>query len=425
MKVKFFDGFLNLLKSFGSSNDTREQTGYKRTKRISHVWELLDDLYTTSWLAAKVVDIPVEDAFREGRTIDLGEGDNTDKLKELNDFYIQIDEKIELGLKYARIFGGAALIIVSADDDLAKPVTQMRQGDLINIAVVDASQLVPQNLDRNPLSPTYLQPIGYTVVGSSQVIDSSRVLYLDGVTTTNRERETNNGFGSSVYERLYYNIQDAAQTNTALRNLVEQSNLDIVKMNGLNEAVASGAEDKVQERIQILSQMKSILNTIAIDALDDYVNVAKNFSGLDSVQMNMFMLVSAAADIPFTRFMGKSADGMNATGDGDLRNYYDAVKSKIQVGRLKRIYDFLDPIVNLHLYGTDETFDYEFNPLYQMSEKELADINKVEADTHAIYIDRGVVTDAAVLVELQKNGQYLEYNPDKVVNFNIEDDEVE
>ena len=58
-----------------------------------------------------------------------------------------------------------------------------------------------------------------------------------------------------------------------------------------------------------------------------------------------------------------------------------------------------------------------------MSEKELADINKVEADTHAIYIDRGVVTDEAVLVELQKNGQYVDYDPNKVVDFKLEDEE--
>ena len=416
MKVKFFDGFVNLLKSFGSSNDTREQTTYGATKRISRLWQVLEDLYATSWLAAKVVDIPVEDAFREGRTFNI---EKTDTKKALEDFYIQIDDKIELGLKYARIYGGAALILVSTDDNLSKPITSMQQGDLINIAVVDTTQLIPQNLDRNPLSITYLKPTSFNIIGSSQAIDESRVIYIDGTTTTHKERELNNGFGSSIYERLYYNIQDASQTNVSIRNLVEQSNLDVVAMDGLNEAVSSGdaGETAVKERIQILSQMKSILNTIAIDSKDSYVNIAKNFSTLDSIQMNMFMLVSAAADIPFTRFMGKSAEGLSATGEGDLRNYYDSVKSKIQIGKLKRIYDILDPIVNIHLNGVDEPFDYEFNPLYQMSKKELADINKIQADTYAIYLDRGVVTDEAVLLELQKSGQFVDYDPSKIVEF--------
>lgn len=413
-KFKIFDGFVNLLKGFGGSNDTREQTQYGYTKRITQLYQVLDDIYTTSWTAAKVIDIPVEDAFREGRTLEI---ENVDKKKDIENFYLQIDEKIELGLKYARIFGGAALIVVSVDDELSKPITQMKKGDLINIAVVDASQLIPQNIDRNPLSPTYLQPTGFTITGATHTIDASRVHYIDGVTTTNRERETNNGFGSSVFERLFKNIEDAAQTNSSIRNLVEQSNLDIVGMQGLNDAVASNAEDVVKERIQVLSQMKSILNTIAIDSEDTYTNIAKNFGTLDTIQMNMYMLISAAADIPFTRFMGKSADGQNATGEGDLRNYYDSVKSKLQIGKMQKIYDFIDPIVNLHLYGTNEPFDYEFNPLYQLSESEIATINKQEADTHAIYLDRGVVTESAVLAELQKNGQYVDYNPDKIPSF--------
>jgi len=414
---KSFDGFINLLKSFGSSNDTRTQTKYGHTPRITTLYNMLDDLYATSWLSAKVVDIPVEDALREGRTFNLGKDDeeiDTDKLKTLNDFYIQVDEKIELGLKYARIFGGAALILVSTDNDLAKPITNMQQNDLINIAVVDASQLTPQMLDRNPLSKDYLKPTGYTVIGSSQVIHSSRVIYIDGVTTTNREREINNGFGSSIYERIHKNIEDATQTTVAIRNLVEQSNLDIVKMDGLNSAVASNSEDTVKERIQILSQMKSMLNTVAIDGKDDYVNIAKNFSTLDKIQMNMFMIVSAAADIPFTRYMGKSADGQNATGEGDLRNYYDSVKAKIQIGKMKKIYDVLDPIINLHLFGVNEPFDYEFNPLYQTSEKEQADIDKVQADTYVAYIDRGVLTDDDVLKELQKQGKFTDVDTKEV-----------
>jgi len=414
MKLKFFDGFMNLLKSFGGSNDTRTQTTYGSTPRITQLWTVLDDIYTTSFLAAKVVNIPVADAFREGRTIEIKDENDRKKIEK---YYTKIDTKIELGLKYARVFGGAALIIVSSDDNLDKPITQMKQGDLLNLAVVDATQIIPQSIDRNPLSPNYLKATSYTIVGSSQEIHPSRVIYLDGVTTTNRERELNNGFGSSIYERLFRNIEDASQTNTSIRNLVEQSNLDVVKMKALNSAVAEGSEDAVKERIQILSQMKSILNTIAIDAEDDYVNIAKNFSTLDQIQMNMYMIVSAAADIPFTRFMGKSADGQNATGEGDLTNYYDAIKSDIQVGRMVDIYDILDPIVNLHVTGNNESFEYEFNSLYQLSETEQATINKTKADTHAVYLDAGVVDEGAVLAEVQKDGMYVDYDPDKAIEF--------
>ena len=405
----FKDGFVNLLKGLGTAEkDTRVQTNYQETKRISRLWSMLDDLYTTNSLAAKVIDIPINDAFREGRLIDI---QDTNKREEVEELYVDIDTKINLALKYADVFGGSVLVVVSNDDDLSKPITNMTKGDLINVAVLDASQLVPQTLDRNPLSKNYNKPTSYLITNTSVNIDPSRVYYVDGVNTTNRERERNNGLGSSKYERMYYNIQDAIQTNVSIRNLVEQSNIDVVKIDGMNDAVASGAEDVVQQRLQILSQMKSMLNTIGIDGKDDYVNIAKSFGTLDKIQMNMYSLVAMAADIPVTRLVGTSADGMNATGDGDLKNYYDMVKSDIQINRMKPIYKYFDPIVTTHLFGSDEGFNYEFNSLYQLSESEIAEIQSKQANTHAIYLDRNVVTEEAVLQELQKNGQYVDYKP--------------
>jgi len=38
-------------------------------------------------------------------------------------------------------------------------------------------------------------------------------------------------------------------------------------------------------------------------------------------------LASGAADIPMTRLLGQSPAGMNATGDGDMRNYYDRIEA--------------------------------------------------------------------------------------------------
>jgi Protein of unknown function (DUF1073) len=42
-------------------------------------------------------------------------------------------------------------------------------------------------------------------------------------------------------------------------------------------------------------------------------------------------LCCSAADIPATRFIGKSPDGMNATGESDIRNYHDRLASDQKV----------------------------------------------------------------------------------------------
>lgn len=408
------DGFKNLLKSFGGNNDTRTQTGYTITPRITRVYDLLDDLYNTSWIAGKIVDIPVADAFREGRTLQI---EDKNKLDEVLELYTTIDNKIAQALKYARIYGGAVLVIVSSDDKIDKPLKTFSQGDLVNIAVLDVTQIVPQELDRNPLSTNYLKPKSYIINNTSVSVHPSRVIYVDGVETTNKERELNNGFGCSLFERGYKNIEDAVQTTVSIRNLVEQSNLDVVAINNLNDSVASGdaGETAVRERIAVLSQMKSLLNTIAIDGKDTYTNIAKNFGTLDKIQMNMFVIVSAIYDIPYTRFMGKSAEGLSATGDGDLKNYYDKVKADIQVGQLTQIYKILDPIVTKHLFDDDSGFKYEFNPLYQLTELEEAELRSKNATIRASDLNLGIIDEEAALKEAQKDGLYLDYDPDSIL----------
>lgn len=409
MKKSFFDGFKNLLKGFGSDNDTRNSTTYSITGRISNLYAMLEDLYVTNSMAAKAVDIPIDDAFREGREITSLKDE---ELKQFNKTYKKLDKKISYALKMARTYGGSFLVVITKDEDQSKPLTTVSKDSIYNITVLDPTQVVPQNLDRNPLSPNYLKPTNYTISNTSVQLHPSRIFYIDGVITTKDERERNNGYGSSLFERIYLNIQDSASANTSLRNLIEQSNIDVVSIKHLNSSVADGAESVVQERIEILSKMKSMLNTIAIDGEDTYTNIAKNFGTLDKIQMQFIQLVAFAADIPFTRFFGKSPDGMNSTGESDARNYYDKVKADIQVGSLDEIYEWLDPIVVGNLFGTDKEIEYEYKPLWQLSAKEQADVMQVKSQVHSAYLDRGVVDEGAVLAELQEDGLYVEYNPD-------------
>ena len=404
--MKLFDGFANLLKGFGGRNDTRETTTWEPSLKYTQNKTLLNDLYASSWAGAKLVDIPIDDALREGRKLtDL----NGSELKAFEKYYIDLDEKINTALKWARVFGSSAIIVVSRDDDLSKPLNQLRKGDILNFAIMGDDMLSSVTLDRNPLSPTYLQPEYLLVAQTSQQIHKSRYILLDGIDTTIRQKELNGGFGTSIFERVFKNIEDSMQTSSVIRNLIEQSSLDVAKIDGLNEAVGNNQEDLAQKRIEMVSQMKSILNTIALDTNDDYVNITKNFAGLNEIQMGFFQILCAGADIPFTRFMGKSADGMNATGEGDLRNYYDMVKSKIQRQQLRKIYNFTDRLVCMHLFGKDILPDYEFNTLYQKTEKEQLEINKMRAETHQIYLDNSVINEEEVLKELQDNGQYLDY----------------
>jgi hypothetical protein len=107
------------------------------------------------------------------------------------------------------------------------------------------------------------------------------------------------------------------------------------------------------------------------------------------------MLVSADTGYPITRLFGVSPAGMNATGESDMRNYYDKVRSRQQrvlKPMLLRVVQIISEWQKL-----PEPF-IEFRPLKQMSEKEQAELEKLQADkdqavanTYKTYIDMGAM----------------------------------
>ena len=81
--------------------------------------------------------------------------------------------------------------------------------------------------------------------------------------------------------------------------------------------------------------------------------------------------------------------------------------SNILINKVSIIYSKLDPLINKHLFGSDETIEYEFIPLYTLNEIEIADIEKKNADTYKVLIDSEVITEQDALNDLQAKGQYL------------------
>ena len=90
-------------------------------------------------------------------------------------------------------------------------------------------------------------------------------------------------------------------------------------------------------------------------------------------------------------YTGISPSGLNASSEGEVRVFYDWIISQLESHYRKPIQKMLE-ILQLHLWGTiDPNIEFNFNPLWEMDEKELSNIRKMDADTAAIYIDRGVL----------------------------------
>jgi phage-related protein (TIGR01555 family) len=188
---------------------------------------------------------------------------------------------------------------------------------------------------------------------------------------------------------------------------MHELNLDIINIKGLSNALAAGQEGQILKRFETYAFAKSLFHMAVLDEEETFSNRVMPASGVTDVIEKFYGLLAAVEDIPATRFLGNSPGGLNATGESDMRNYYDMVKSK-QEDDLDPHMWAIDSMLSLSLWGDipEEIHAYKWNPLWQETQKEQSERELLDAQRDQIYIQNGVITEAHAAKELQHDDVY-------------------
>ena len=434
------DGMENLIANLGTAQDKRSHSKFTNNKRLSADGnqDELNAMYRTDWLCGKVVDIIPDDMTREWRTFDGDIDPTIVKMLEEEEDRLQLTMNINLAHKWARLYG-TAFVVMSIDDgqtaDKPLDIDKVKKGGLRHIKAIDRhrisnAEVVPI---ADPMDKNFGMPEFYRFNETSVKIHHTRVLRFDGNRLPFDEFRKNNYFSDSVLDRLYEAVTNFNTTSNGAASMVYETNVDIMKVKGLmNYLQTAEGEALLRKRFTLAGAMKSFNNMMLLDNEEEYTSKSNTFAGLPDLLDRYALFLSAASDIPATRLLGSSASGLNATGEGDLKNYYDTVRSA-QKQEYKPLLDDFDQIMAKSLgLGEDTDLSYEFNSLFQMTPKEIADIGLVDAQRDQIYLDRGVITEEITAKELAQKGtytnitdEYLEELEELENGFNTDPDDLE
>jgi phage-related protein (TIGR01555 family) len=177
--------------------------------------------------------------------------------------------------------------------------------------------------------------------------------------------------------------------------------------------LASDQDEAITNRYALFGQMKSIVRLSLLDGDEKLERMTLNLSGVAPVLETFMTWISGAADIPVTRLFGTSAKGMNATGEGDLSNYYNSIRAK-QLTQVDPGMRTLDEVLVRSALGTfPNDYNYVWNPLAQMNELQAAQARKANADTDIAYLDAGVIQVSQVQRNLQASESY-QFDDEKI-----------
>lgn len=382
--VSVQDAFSNPLFRLGyGSQSPLEATEYPLT-RMTDNYALLNSLYRDNWVVQNVVGIIPDDMTKKWFAPAGAVG--PEHLKELDRVQrvTALRERVNEGLRWGRLYGGAAgLIMIRGQEGMLGQPLELESiypGTFQGLYILDRWQGVVPGMEL-VFEGGELVPAYYSITNARgntvAKVHHSRLVRFTGRDLPFLERVAELYWGESEVEALYNDVVKHDNVAANMAALTFRANVDTMEVQNLDQlfSVTSGEQQRrFWNVMQAQSVMKSNFGMQLVNRGDQIKNTQYTFTGLQEVYDSMCLDLSGASRIPVTKLFGRSPAGMNATGESDLRNYYDYVDT-LREAKLRPILEKLLPVLAMSAWGAvPDGLDITFPPLWTPTAAEVAEI---------------------------------------------------
>lgn len=412
-----FDGWYSALTGLGmASKDKRQSTEF--APRVLTAIEARD-LWRGSDIAARVVETIPREMFRQGFDVNVGEDKELSGAIGAAFEVLRAGDALRRAKEFERGYGGAAIwpVINDGSEDLSQPLNEDRIPEITRLKVLEARELTPSTYYDDPFHEKFGEPETYQLVPLSPHVGSpvitiheSRLIIFEGLRVSRDiSVGTLTGWGDSVLSRMADILRDFETAWGSAGVLVADFSQAVWKLKNLAEILASDFDGRFMRRMQALELSRAVTGAVLIDGDETFERQTTNITGLPDLLDRFATRLAAACDMPLTLLMGQSPGGLNATGESDIRFFYDRVKSaqdacRPQIERL--VYLLLRSKAGPTRGIEPEDWSIEFRPLWQPSDKERADARLTQATTDQIYINTMVLSPEEVARARFGGGDY-------------------
>lgn len=399
---KRLDRWVNQTNHFGSMTDPIARTSFYRDFNIDRF--MLDSMFRYEWVTRRAVEIPAKDATREWITLIH---DDPKRVQIAEDELERIDArgKFEEAIILARLYGGNIMVLGAFDGRAPEEPLGVIKQPVLFISNIDRYLAYPQTFYQDAEHPKFGDTEQYLInrphVRGSDVklVHETRTIRFDGNYLPPLEKIRNYTYDASILENVFEAIRQFGVANQSGASILEDFITKKLKINNLAQLVSNDdGESMLIKRMGIMAAEMATNNIAVYGEDEDLDKMGTPVSGLDAL-MNVFIdIVSAAVEIPKSRFFHNQTGRLGGdAGANDLRNHYDNIAA-FQKNRLRsKVQRFLDVVLAPLGFEPGE-MGFEWKPLWQLSESEQADSRLKVAQTDQIYIQNGVVEPEEVAI---------------------------
>lgn len=446
-KLYTMDAFQNQMARLGFGQPNLNEGADYPLTRMSQNYNLFTSLYRSSWIVRKIVDVFPSDMVKNW--IKFNSSLDPEKISKINSVIrkTKTKEKIKEGLRWARLYGGAAgLILIDGDEDLSEPLDYdaIMLDDYKGLLIFDRwNGIYPDiELEDDISDEEYGYPKYYSISLSEAnnnlmlsynkqdlvKVHHSRIVRFNGRDLPLWERQAEMFWGESEIEIVFEELKKRDNTSANIASLIFLANIRVLKMNDLGQLLGAStqkAQENLYKVLQAQNQLMSNMGIYVMDKDDDFGSEQYSFGGLNDIYESFMLDIAGACEMPVTKLFGREPTGFNSTGESDLTQYYDTLEEK-QETYLQPIIDKLLPIIFMSTLGAiPEDLDWEFNPCMNVNSKDLADLAQSMASPIFEAFNAGLITKEIALKELkqqnEKTGMWSNITDEDIKNAKNED----
>lgn len=386
------DGWTSILTGQGMPNSRLESNVYVPDICLNKF--MLTELYKSDGISKRLVNLLVDDALR---TFIECDGELKKELDRIKTKQHIIDAAI-----WARLYGGCAIVAFIDDGrEMDRPLNYNNIRKVISFRTYDRYQITwfQEDLSKNFYDEYYGEPEVFTITpyeGESFRVHRTRMHIMGGERLPNFEKVCNDYWDISVLQDVYTSIRNYAVSINASAEIVQNYIQVVVGIDDLELLLsAPNGEKKVQDRLKIHDTTASNYKAVFIDSQKEtYEKHNSSVAGLADLLDKHLEHICAIKGIPMTKF-GRSPAGLNSTGTSDANNW-DNIVEAYRTDQAAPCINWVIKLLEAQILWNDKpkSYEWKFPSLKPIDELQLAQIRLLTAQTDAIYLDRGGISNS-------------------------------
>lgn len=422
--VDRFDAWQNVALGVGTAKDHSTQSRIVFRAPLNEA--TLEALSVEDGLAPKFVETIPGATLRRGWKLEVP-GDPSVSAR-TGDAYATKEDELEAlqhfkkGAFWGRLFGGAVTWI-GVDDgrNVDLPVDTAAIESVRWLRTYDRRDVQVWSYYQDPKHPKFDQPetyslrpvragivaaaFGQSVAAAGQIVHESRLIIWGGQMTTEQRKAQLGGWDDSVLERSWDALNETNLDYAAKTQVLGRSSQPVYKIKDYFTFLAGKAGEHIKTRMRMLDAGRNRSNPILLDKDgEDFVNVTQPISGIDSLMDRGIHRTAATGNIPASIFMGQAPAGLDATSEAEMDLFLGGVEEWCTQEfrpRHEKLVRLVLLSKDFETKGTEpEKWSMKYGPLRMQKPKEKAETGKIQAETFAIWIEKGLTSAEAVAAHI-------------------------